>query len=141
MSLWSLLFGNTTSGILDSLGNCVDKVYTTDKERLDARNVLEKLKQEAALSQVELNKIESSNSSLFVSGWRAAIGWILAIALGCFVIPYYGIASIIWIRLCLINNTIVTYPISPTPLIDLTCAILGIYGTHVMIEKISKKGK
>ena len=35
----------------------------------------------AAMAQLEVNKIEASSSSLFVSGWRPAIGWTMALAI------------------------------------------------------------
>lgn len=34
-----------------------------------------------ALSQIEVNKIEASNPSVFVSGWRPAVGWVGVIGL------------------------------------------------------------
>jgi len=34
------------------------------------------------LGQLDINKIEAANASVFVSGWRPAIGWICGIALG-----------------------------------------------------------
>jgi hypothetical protein len=33
------------------------------------------------LGQLEINKVEASNQSVFVSGWRPAIGWVCALAL------------------------------------------------------------
>lgn len=33
------------------------------------------------LAQLDINKIEAASSSLFVSGWRPAIGWICGISL------------------------------------------------------------
>lgn len=35
-----------------------------------------------AIAQTEVNKIEAASTNLFVSGWRPAIGWICAIAMG-----------------------------------------------------------
>jgi hypothetical protein len=32
--------------------------------------------------QIEVNKVEASSSNLFVAGWRPAIGWVCATALG-----------------------------------------------------------
>lgn len=34
------------------------------------------------LGQIEVNKVEASSSNLFVAGWRPAIGWVSAAALG-----------------------------------------------------------
>jgi hypothetical protein len=33
-------------------------------------------KYQLILSQLEINKIEAANPSLFVSGWRPAVGWV-----------------------------------------------------------------
>ena len=35
----------------------------------------------AALGQMEINKEEAKSGSLFVAGWRPAVGWICAVAL------------------------------------------------------------
>ena len=34
-----------------------------------------------AMGQLEVNKIEASNSSLFVSGWRPFVGWVCGVGL------------------------------------------------------------
>jgi len=36
----------------------------------------------AMTAQTEINKAEASNPSVFVSGWRPAIGWVCALAMG-----------------------------------------------------------
>ena len=36
----------------------------------------------ANLAQIELNKEEAKNTSLFVSGWRPSVGWICSFSLG-----------------------------------------------------------
>jgi len=36
---------------------------------------------QADLAQLEVNKAEAANASLFVAGWRPAIGWVCALAL------------------------------------------------------------
>lgn len=37
---------------------------------------------EELMGQIEVNKIEAAHSSIFVAGWRPAVGWISAIGLG-----------------------------------------------------------
>ena len=39
--------------------------------------------QELAKSQLEVNKVEASHTSMFVSGWRPAVGWVCCLGLGC----------------------------------------------------------
>ena len=36
----------------------------------------------AEADQRDINKVEAASASLFVSGWRPAIGWVCALALG-----------------------------------------------------------
>ncbi len=71
------LIGPVT-GILDK--------FIEDK---DAKNAMaheiatmaEKAAHEAAMAQVEVNKMEAQHRSLFVAGWRPFIGWTCGIAL------------------------------------------------------------
>ena len=70
-------------GIVDAIGKIADDLFTSDKERLDAQIELQKVNIEAAkidaslaTGQMEVNKAEATNTSLFVAGWRPAIGWV-----------------------------------------------------------------
>ena len=69
--------------IIESVGKVADSLITTDKERLqmaleDRKLDLEekRIDQTTDLAQVDVNKIEAASSSLFVSGWRPAVGWV-----------------------------------------------------------------
>jgi len=64
---------------------------------------LKELEQAINMGQIEINKAEASNPNLFTSGWRPAIGWIGALALGyhfifypfaLFVAELYGVHNI-----------------------------------------------
>jgi hypothetical protein len=75
-------------GIVDAIGKIADDLFTSDKERLDAQIELQKVSLEAAkidaslaTGQMEVNKAEAANASLFVAGWRPAIGWVGAASL------------------------------------------------------------
>lgn len=75
-------------GLIEAVGRIADNLITTDKERLAAQIEMQKLGLEAARleadvdrAQIDLNKAETQHRSLFVAGWRPAIGWIGAIAL------------------------------------------------------------
>ena len=63
------------AGILDNL--------TGDKRR-EAEQAMELLKmaQRQADGQMEINKEEARSASLFVSGWRPAVGWVCVLGLG-----------------------------------------------------------
>jgi hypothetical protein len=69
--------------IIEGVGKVAGDLITTDKERLqmaleDRKLDLEekKIDQATDLAQVDINKIEAASSSLFVSGWRPAVGWV-----------------------------------------------------------------
>ena len=73
------------SAALD-LGNTLITRIFPDPEKADqAKLELLKLQQSGELAsmtaQTDINKVEASNTSLFVSGWRPAIGWVCALAL------------------------------------------------------------
>ena len=69
--------------IIEGVGKVAGDLYTTDKERLQMALEERKLDleekridQTTDLAQVDVNKIEAASSSLFVSGWRPAVGWV-----------------------------------------------------------------
>jgi len=65
---------NMIANIIDKVAGHVDK-FTLDKEEQA------QLIQEINKAQIEVNKIESSSSSLFKSGWRPFVGWTCGVAL------------------------------------------------------------
>ena len=54
-----------------------------DLAALQQSGELARLAQEAGLAQgqVDLNKVEAANASLFISGWRPMIGWVCGLGL------------------------------------------------------------
>lgn len=82
MAWWNLLFGGKTiAEPITAIGNVFDELFTSEEEKQQAVFVLERLKQEPAKLQVELNKVEAQHRSLFVAGWRPAVGWVCAAGL------------------------------------------------------------
>ena len=82
-------------GIVESVGKIADSLFTSDDERLKAQIELDKIGLEAARidadlikGQQEINKVEAAHSSIFVAGWRPAIGWVGVSALAYQFIVY-----------------------------------------------------
>lgn len=75
------LGGEAAAAPITAVGNVLDALFTSDDERLDKQALLTKLAQQPNLAQVELNKVEAGHRSIFVAGWRPAIGWVCAIGL------------------------------------------------------------
>ena len=77
MSLLTTLIGPVT-GLLDK--------FIEDKDQKNAiahelATMAERHSQELMKGQLEVNKVEAAHKSLFVAGWRPAIGWICGLAL------------------------------------------------------------
>lgn len=83
---------------VEAIGSVFDKLFTSDEERLQAQAVLEKLRQHPNELQVELNKVEAAHRSIFVAGWRPAVGWICALGVGWAYLghPLFQWAAAIW---------------------------------------------
>lgn len=73
------LIGELINGVKDIIGEVV-----VDKDKRDQINFqLKELEDKAfareaelAMGQIETNKVEAASGSLFVAGWRPAIGWV-----------------------------------------------------------------
>ena len=121
--------------VISSVANLAGNLITTDKERIqldiDGYNAETKRLE----SQTDINKIEASSTSLFVSGWRPAIGWICGFAFGYATIlePLLRFASAVWIGYS------GSFPAIDT---DLTLqALFGILGLGAMRSYDKKQGK
>ena len=82
MSFISSLLGG---GLIDGakgIADIVDKFIETPDEKKAAEIIYRKLQQRPDELQAEINKVEAGHRNLFVAGWRPAIGWICAFALG-----------------------------------------------------------
>lgn len=67
--------------VIESVGKVASDLITTDKERLELALREKELDQRLDLAQLDVNKTEAQHASLFVAGWRPAIGWIGAAAM------------------------------------------------------------
>jgi hypothetical protein len=70
-------------GIFTSLREAITgKKIVDPAQMLELGTVLDKLENALMMGQLDVNKVEAAHPSVFVSGWRPAIGWIGAISLG-----------------------------------------------------------
>ena len=120
MSIVSQLVGPVT-GLLDK--------FIEDKDQKAAlaheiATMSEKHAHEALKGQLEVNKVEAAHKSLFVAGWRPAIGWVCALGL------FYNVilANIIgiWVDVPEVDTTL---------LVPVMMGILGI-GAMRSYEKV-----
>lgn len=77
--------------LVESVGDAVDKIFTSDDERMEREAEILRANREydykenqllaqQNIAQTEVNKAEAAHPNLFVAGWRPAIGWVGASA-------------------------------------------------------------
>ena len=82
MSILNWLGGKSIAEPIDAIGNAVDKIFTSEDERMEAQAVIDQIRLQPSILNAELNKVEAQHRSIFVAGWRPAIGWICALGIG-----------------------------------------------------------
>lgn len=93
MSVLDDIIGGAAGGIIREVGEVADELFTSDEERLRAE--IDKKQIEADVEKARLltaartneaiqrvNEMEAQHASVFVAGWRPAVGWIAAAGLG-----------------------------------------------------------
>ena len=69
-------------GALKQVASVIDDLHTSEEEKLDKKILMQRIQQKLAEKQLDGNRQVASHRSVFVSGWRPAIGWMGALALG-----------------------------------------------------------
>lgn len=133
--------------VLDFGSKIIDRIWPDPVQRDAAKLELFKAQQagefkemdqafEIAKGQISVNATEAANANLFVSGWRPAIGWICASALGY---QYVGRPLIAW------GFAACGHPLPPMPGLDdnlwqLMMGMLGLGGLRTF-EKVKGASK
>lgn len=131
MGFLSKLLGGSAAAPITAVGNVLDALFTSDEEKLDKKIIMQRLAQQPALAQVELNKVEASHRSMFIAGWRPFIGWVCGVGLAF---------------MFLINPILQWASAKPGPelpediILELVLALLGL-GALRTFEKVTGKAK
>ena len=123
--------------LIGPISGLLDK-FIEDKDKKNAiafelSTMAEKHAQELAKAQIAVNQKEAAHKSLFVAGWRPAVGWVcvLGMASNFMVIPLANFA------LALVESTVVV------PILDLTQmmpVLMGMLGLGAMRTMEKTKG-
>lgn len=125
------LIGIDVGSIITGVGKVADDLFTSDEERLNAELKRAEIDQRTDLGQMDVNKAEAAHASVFVAGWRPAIGWIGAAALAYQFILY---PLLVWGWAFLQAKGYVPGDMKPPPVLDaealwvLLTGMLGIAG-------------
>ena len=102
----------------------LDKFVPDPEAKAKAESELRQSLMEWDKMQASINEKEAENTNLFVSGWRPAIGWIGAIALGMhYLFPFFA-----WISFTFFHNTLPQPPKLDESLWQLIFGLLGFGG-------------
>jgi hypothetical protein len=129
------------TALLPALGTLIDRLIpdraAAEKAKVEMEAELIRASNEAALAQVEVNKIEAAHSSVFVAGWRPAIGWVCAGAMALYYIPMALVGTGLWAWACIQAGAIVPRPeMGIVEIIGLVTSLLGM-GTLRTTEKLN----
>jgi hypothetical protein len=127
--------------LLPALGTLIDRLIPdkaeAERARIDMEAALVASANQAAMAQVEVNKIEAAHASVFVSGWRPAIGWVCAASMALYYIPMALIGTGLWAWACIQAGVIVPRPeMGIVEIIGLVTSLLGM-GTLRTTEKLN----
>ena len=112
-------------------GQVIARIWPDPADQAKAQLALLELAQRGELAQLEVNKVEAGSSSLFVAGWRPAIGWVCGA--GC-AWNWIGLPMASFI-MAAIGQTVAIYPADLGEMMPLLLGMLGI-GTLRTVEKI-----
>ena len=86
---------NPLAGIAGSVMNGLDDLFTSDEEKANAALKVEQLLQKPHILQAMANIESAKHKSVWVAGWRPAIGWVCAVGLGYqfLILPFAGLIN------------------------------------------------
>ena len=126
--------------VIESVGKIAGDLITTDKERLELELRAKELDQAIDLAQIEVNKVEAASASVFVAGWRPAIGWIGAAALAYQFLAY---PLMLWVWTYFQGTGWIPKELNPPPVLkadELWVILSGILGIAGMRSFEKTKG-
>lgn len=136
--------------VVEAVGKVADDLFTSDEERMRAQIDADRIGLEAAKidadlikGQQDINKVEAQHASIFVAGWRPAIGWVGVVALAYQFVVY---PLMLWAWAWLQAQGWVPKAMQPPPLLDvealmvLLTGILGIASARTF-EKVKGVAK
>jgi hypothetical protein len=116
----------TPLAILEVGGRLLDKLIPDKTAREKAQAELLRAAQDQdfqkAMGQLEINKVEAQHSSIFVAGWRPAIGWVCVIGLA-YNFLFYPILT--WL-VAVTGSEINPPPLLSENLMELVLGMLGL---------------
>ena len=130
MSFIDKLFGGASAQPIEAIGNVIDKIFTSEEEKMAGQLLLNKLALQPSLLQAEINKVQATHRSTFVAGARPFLMWVCGLG---FLFAFVINPILQWIAPEL------GAPVLPLDaMLELTLAMLGLAGLRT-VEKLNGK--
>ena len=123
--------------LIGPIASLLDKIIpdAVERDRLahEIATMAERHAQELAKAQIEVNKEEAKSSSMFVAGWRPAVGWICATGMGFnfIIVPLGGFV-------CAVAGVDISFP--TLDLSEMMPVLMGMLGLGAMRSFEKTKG-
>lgn len=117
---------------LDIGGKVIDRLWPNPADAAAAKLELLKLQQSGELAQIGVNTEEAKNTSVFVSGWRPAVGWICGTACAW---NWIGL-PVCKLLMAMFNHPINVAPADLGEMMPVLMGMLGLGGLRT-IEKLN----
>jgi len=123
--------------LIGPVAGLLDK-FIEDKDQKNAlahqiATMSERHAQELAKGQLEVNKAEAASTSLFVAGWRPAVGWVCVLGMA----SNFVLIPMVNFILALAESTITVPLIDTSTMMPVLLGMLGL-GAMRSAEKIKK---
>ena len=138
------MFGvdDIVGAVMPVFGKIIDRAWPDPAEAAKAQMALLQLQQSGDLArlvadtdlakgQMAVNQAEAGNPSLFVSGWRPAVGWMCAAGVG----TQFLLGPVATFGVALLGKTVVFPTLDTGTLLPLLLGMLGLGGMRTF-EKI-----
>jgi hypothetical protein len=128
------------TALLPMLGTILDRVIpdkaASEKAKLEMQAALLDAAVKGDLGQMEINKAEAAHQSVFVAGWRPAIGWVCAAALAY----SYMLVPLVGFTLALLGQPVPRWPVLDNNLWELMFGMLGMGALRSYDKAQERKG-
>ena len=123
--------------LIGPVAGLLDK-FIEDKDQKNAlahqiATMSERHAQELAKGQLEVNKAEAASNSLFVAGWRPAVGWVCVLGMA----SNFVLIPMVNFILALAESTVTVPLIDTSTMMPVLLGMLGL-GAMRSAEKIKK---
>lgn len=119
--------------LLDVVRGPLDKLIPDKNQKMQLEHEVTMAVLGSGLSQMEVNRQEAAHRSVFVAGWRPAVGWVCAMSLAWHFV-LYDLA--VWLQLVFFPHSPALPSLSGTgELVTVLFSMLGLGGLR-SIEKL-----